>query len=228
MMAHTLTADHLDRLQPGDIIIAIDGEDLDRPVTVEAALGATGVPGVKLAPAHPSAVEWYLYPAMVGDSVTVQRGEVAAPRRERRKVTIRKYGVPLVRDGHGAYRTEDGRYEVQLNDGYESECDAPHPVRIGREMYLLVSSALNGSADQAARDAFHFVERWYGWPYLRAVRAGRDGYLCPGGATHFYSKWVVWDNKIDDYLGGSAEVFDRFGDAARSLTRHLETARGTS
>lgn len=65
------------------------------------------------------------------------------------------------------------RWKVERDDENETECEAAHPVRLGR-------NARPYNNDQGS-------ER------TRAIEAGRKGYLCPGGELHFYSTWVVVD-----------------------------------
>lgn len=142
-MPSTLTLT-LDQLAAGDVIVAIDDRKLDIPVVVASPLGATGVAGVETFYDSPAGVARYLYRDVVSRAVTVEREPeqeipAAKPARKTRrkpaKVVIRRHGIPLERGEDSIYRTEDGRYEILLNPGYITLCEAPHNVRAGEGSY---------------------------------------------------------------------------------------------
>jgi hypothetical protein len=72
----------------------------------------------------------------------------------------------------------------------ETSCDEPHPIRLGRN-----------------------PEHYSGEPWQRAdaIRAGKRGYLCPGGETHLYPVWIVYDE--DNDRASNAGAFDTFREA---------------
>lgn len=69
-------------------------------------------------------------------------------------------------------------------------CEDSHPVRLGRS-----------------------PEHYHGEPTARgwAIALGQKGYLCPGGETHPYPLWIVYDANND--RESNAGVFDVYKDA---------------
>lgn len=54
------------------------------------------------------------------------------------------------------------------------------------------------------------------------VLSSRQGYYCEGGETHYYTRWHIWDLKLDDYaFGDSPGEYETFKEAAEALTREL-------
>jgi hypothetical protein len=176
----------LQTVRAGDRVVAIDGENLDSPLTVEAPLGAGGAPGVKLVHESTAGVEWYLYPGEVMEAVTIERDAPGQPKRKttRRRpdaVTIRRFGIPLVRGGDGIYRTEDGRYQIFLHDGYVTHCFDPHPVRTSRE---------EGGGYLCPGGQEHAYSLWVIWDitiddYMRDT----DGFETFGEAARVLARW---------------------------------------
>lgn len=81
------------------------------------------------------------------------------------------------------------RWAIQREEAV-TYCDDQHPVRLGRK-----------------------PEHFHGEPTARrlAIALGKKGYLCPGGETHTYPLWVVY-NAVDD-RESNAGVFDVYRDA---------------
>jgi hypothetical protein len=86
-------------------------------------------------------------------------------------------GIRWTRSEH-RWVTEDGRFEIQYDDDFETECDAPHPMRV--------------SQSDIKRYRQHGHQHGHGNdPAFKAIRDGRKGWLCEGGEIHFYGQWVA-------------------------------------
>jgi hypothetical protein len=63
-----------------------------------------------------------------------------------------------------------GPWRIEADHENETECEGPHPVRLGRN---------------AKHIRYECRER------RNAIDEDKKGYLCPGGETHFYTVWVL-------------------------------------
>lgn len=84
------------------------------------------------------------------------------------------------------------RYVIQ-RDECETVCEGPHPVRLGR-------APQHYRGEPSERD--------------EAIRYGRKGYRCPGGSTHWYPVWVVFD--AENGRASNIGVYDVYQDAVRA------------
>lgn len=125
--------------------------------------------------------------------------------------------MDLKRKEAGCYVTDDGRYEVSKGHCY-TECDNPHPVRIGREVRQEIRHASYGTSPLTA--GWSSVMHKYGAEVCNAVLRGERGYYCEGGEEHWRVSWGVWDLAKDDYVPGG-EDFDNMKDAVAFLERRL-------
>lgn len=71
----------------------------------------------------------------------------------------------------GHWRSEDGHVEITLDDSYETECEASHPVRMKLSKL---------TPEQIKR-----------LPFGHSIRGGYATWVCPGGEIHFYSMWTA-------------------------------------
>lgn len=83
-------------------------------------------------------------------------------------------GITLIGTA-GEYKTEDGRYRVFEDTEFLTSCDEPHPVRLKRSEWTSE------------------------WSYETGQMEVTKGYQCPGGETHNYTRWSIWDDVEDDY-----------------------------
>lgn len=135
-----------------------------------------------------------------------------APKKARKPATRTIDGLRLISEGGGAWRTEDGRYEVRLNYGGVTYCDGPHPVRVTWKM-----------AGWARKNATHAHAK----PILWAIALGKSGYYCQGEEEHQApDSWIVWDAQRGDYAGGFGMHAESFTEAAHNLARHLRAQEG--
>lgn len=117
----------------------------------------------------------------------------------------------LLREAPGLYRTPSGRYEITLDPHYETECDGPHPVRMRLDSLDRYSDSYKRS--MLARGTIKHGKT--GTAYLT--------YLCEGNESHFYARWVVWDNEKGDYPNGtSPDGFDTLAEAWEFLSDLLK------
>lgn len=101
----------------------------------------------------------------------------------------------LKREHPGFYVTEDGLYEVQFVDDYETECDEPHPVKVRAD-----TPGAEFQANEARRAGCNLKRK------TKRTKKGYVEYLtwqCPGGLTHFYSRWTVGLAGEGEYAPGS-------------------------
>lgn len=206
-----------DLVRPGDRIVAIDGSAKEPPLIVHGdPFQRAGA--IRLVNPLGTATVWNLYPdTQVRDEVVVERDEperttpeplpAELPANSPHRLAVRSLpgGVRLLSDGDGFWASDDGRWQVHVNDGYLTECENPHPVRLTAALAKAVRENPNLFPEEAQE----------------AVWGVRPGYRCPGGHEHSYSLWVVWDETRGDYLGGDAGGFTTFTDAYRALVRHL-------
>lgn len=201
-------------LRAGDRITAIDGRPLPAPRTVAGPAIGGAVPLVNALGGHTA---WHLYPdTQVLEHITVDRNQPAPkPWRPR---TSRRYGVTLTtREGYGGWFTTDGRYEVREECELLSECENPHPVRVGRELRERITAELR-------RGYYLALCARFGQGAVDAVRDGRAGYHCPGGQEHQDGRaWNIWDHQRRDYQEGTnCAAYATFADAASSLAGYDE------
>jgi hypothetical protein len=96
-------------------------------------------------------------------------------------------------DGH--WRDQGGRVDISLDPTFETECNAPHPVRMltknmTRHHHLAAQS--NGGR----------------------TRGRHTSWQCPGGETHFYSQWTAmldgdWTPDVYDTLAQARADIER-------------------
>lgn len=108
----------------------------------------------------------------------------------------------LKRKEAGVYVTEDGRYEISKGHCY-TECEGPHPVRVGREARQEIRRASYGSSPISP--GWASVVRKYGPQACNAVLEGGRGYFCEGGEEHWRVSWGAWDLATDDYVSGGED-----------------------
>jgi hypothetical protein len=116
-------------------------------------------------------------------------------------------GITFIKQDDGSWQTEDGEWTIGYVDDFETECDAPHPVKISAE----------------TRAAFWADSEWdrntkWDFDIATAIRDGKKGYYCEGGKPHFYALWVAGDT-------GGSDVVNReeaFVDSARHLARFIQ------
>lgn len=144
---------------------------------------------------------------------------IPAPAKQWKPQRQTRYGLTLV-GGNGYWETEDGRYVVQYDDEFLTECEEPHPVRLGR-----------AGTERLRRLLAEHGERWFvsrhgpGQAALDALRQGKRGYYCPGGEEHTYGMWAAWrgDANWDDLIsGGRYETRD---EAWAALASYLARQR---
>lgn len=236
----TLAGAQLDQLRPGDRIVAVDGHTLPRVREVAAALAPTTPASVARTihghtvtrPAGPPAVRlvnpigqsiWNLYPDSV-QTVTIERETPESdppapepdpvpepPAKRKRRAVSRRHGVVLARRGRDGWFTEDGRFEVREEYELLTECENPHPVRIGSYLREKITAELR-------QGHYAYACGVFGQAAVDAVRAGRRGYHCEGGREHHYTAWNIWDHEHGDYLSGTnCAAYGTFADAARAL-----------
>ncbi len=218
MATITIPRSQIADVRTGDVIVAIDGHPTRRQLTVQAPYTrlAYGAHGVRLVNPLGTATEWVLYPdTQVEENITVERRDVApatpmvpaaapapvAPKPQRRT----KHGLTLV-GGAGYWVTQDGRYVVQINDGYLTFCDEAHPVRFTPKLRAEV------------------LRRPHLYPdAVFPASTGARGYRCPGGAEHSYERAVIHDNEVGDYPVWSegSGGYDGVDDAWAALAAHL-------
>lgn len=123
--------------------------------------------------------------------------------------------MKIKRDSPGNYYTDDGRFEINLVDDYETECDDPHPVRLRVDTMTHYSDWFKKSLMSKG------TIKWKkGVEYLC--------YYCEGNETHFYSRWIVWDIGAADYADNSGPSgFDTYRDARQFLMRLYENHQST-
>jgi hypothetical protein len=81
------------------------------------------------------------------------------------------------------------RWKVE-KDYAVTECEEPHPMRLPRH------------PEQP---------QWNDWSERAdAIRAGKKGYLCPGGQEHWYPIWVVVDTTSTKDYDRQGEIFDNY------------------
>ena len=85
-----------------------------------------------------------------------------------------------------------GPWRIEADHENESECEEPHPVRVGR------TSRHYRNECRERTDA---------------IDEGKPGYLCPGGETHFYTTWVLMNG------GEQGDWFHRYKDAVAERDR---------
>jgi hypothetical protein len=207
MSTATLTRSQLDQLQPGDVITTIDGHQLPRQLTVERALDAvndTGTRGIRVANPLRTATEWVIYPGQVHEAITVERPEPKPKRRATRTVG----GVTFTHHEDGAWRTDDGRFEIGT-DRFLTLCYDPHPVFISKEdRHYLRTLTFRDVVGEPTEFAWH------------AVRDGRRGYHCEGNAEHYYTGWVAWDAVRDEHADDEVG-YQTFRDAALGVVARI-------
>ena len=129
---------------------------------------------------------------------------------EARESGVRKL-FKLKRNFPGNYTTDDGFFNVEFVDNYETECDEAHPMRISRADREWFAGLSAFEKEQFSRS--HWTKYW-------ALLNRQKGYFCDGGETHYYSRWIVWDNGADDYPAESGpDGFDTKKDAVEFLKR---------
>jgi hypothetical protein len=134
------------------------------------------------------------------------------PEKPKRRQTRRVPGTDVVMVNEGDHRwvSEDGEYVIERVDDYETECDAEHPVRIGRPLREQFAQAQRAGTDHLWQSDLR-----------RAIKEGRKGYQCPGCETHFYSMWEVGSKHGYELISRD----DAFGDALHYLGEHLKTGK---
>jgi hypothetical protein len=115
-----------------------------------------------------------------------------------------KFGLTLVRHPNTWWRTEDDRWEI-------SEvreiiiCEAPHPVRIGREAH---EWALANRHRELAQTI------------LSAVSQGKQGYVCPGYEEH--DRACGWGIYAVNHQSLDSDLFYTLTEAWQELAKMLE------
>lgn len=92
------------------------------------------------------------------------------------------------------------RWVIERDDDAETECDNPHPVRLGRN-----PQHLRGECRER-RDAIDY---------------GHKGYRCPGGEVHLYTLWFVVDSTTNEQREG----YDHYQHAKAECDRLNEAGR---
>lgn len=202
MTTLTITVDRLAEIRPGDRIVAIDGRPYDFEVTgALAPIRPGATPGIRLATT--SAADRYLYPdAHVAATVTVERPEPVTPAPTVKRRTRRLIDGVTFEHQDGSWYAADRRYEIRYDEAGLTECDNAHPARLTPELVAWAKTVTHTDATIAILDA---------------DRRGLRGYRCPGMSEHTYYEWIIWDHKIDDFLGHDTGGYDRFIDAAKTV-----------
>lgn len=101
--------------------------------------------------------------------------------------------------------TIPGPWKISREQGL-TECEEPHPVRLGRGPY----------PEPDWRDRS---------PRAEAIRDGRQGYYCPGSQPHTYPVWIVYNSENSDPTAG--DMFDHYPHAVNACdeANALEAAR---
>ena len=103
----------------------------------------------------------------------------------------------LISQGPGHWESEDDRVLITLDETFETECDAPHPVRLSL-------NTLDSFSD------------WFKRGILArgTVKGKYVTYQCEGNETHHYSQWTV---RVDDEW--THDVYDTFAQARAAAER---------
>ncbi len=203
----TVTPAELDRLRPGDVITHFDEVGVG-PITVTSHLARLDDYGPLCLPGrYPSTTSGlvHIYPdTCLAAEIHVTRPHTPTARRSV-KTTRTVNGVTLLRVGDKQWRTEDGQFEIVYGFGGYTQCEEDHPVRI--------TAHLAASAREAQGTS-------WAQPILKAIAAGRRGYLCEAGNEHPYNMWQVWNIARNDYAD-DLRACDSFTDAAKALAAYL-------
>ncbi|MFD8654975.1 hypothetical protein [Streptomyces mirabilis] len=211
----TLTLEPL-AVRPGDLLTAI-GHITLTPMTIDREpVAGELTTTLHLQAPKGSSIEWQRY-IEPGVQVTVDRPEpkAAVQAKRKREVTyprrVRFHGVPLLQQykGEQYYLTEDGRYAVQYDEGYITECEVPHPVRYSKE---IVEAAFTDGYTPG------YSLPWEARQQIRYdVNQGRMGYYCEGGAEHTYGMWELQEMGPDGTYIDTVSRTDSMRDILRGL-----------
>lgn len=219
MSVLTLAPTETERLQAGDRIVALDDTHLTPAHIVAAPASPDGtVPLINLIG---SGTTWRLYPdSQIAQSLTIERDD-PAPAPPRRPFRRTRHGLTLVRVDEERWITEDGRYVVDRQGGYLTECEHPHPVKLTAGRREAIRAAIAYSESQARQN--------FGDAAVDAVRAHKAGYVCEGGQEHEYALWTAWPADTTGQIAAGGDPVtgrnDKLDDTWQELANHL--ARGS-
>lgn len=132
--------------------------------------------------------------------ISADEDKLPEPVKPKRKATRIFHGVRFVHQDDGSWLTEDGQFVVALEDGFMTDCEDEHPVRITQDMKDRFNADLARIGDNAT------MSRWGITPYL-AIKQGKKGFMCPGGEDHTYSLWVAGAVKGEPEVVNREETF---------------------
>lgn len=114
-------------------------------------------------------------------------------------------GIRWTKSEHG-WVTEDGRFEIEYDDTFETECDHAHPMQVTQSDIRRYRQ--HGHQHGNGND-----------PAFQAIREGRKGWLCEGDEIHFYGQWVA--GTVDD--GDVITRTDTLKDAMQDVAHFVRT-----
>jgi hypothetical protein len=111
--------------------------------------------------------------------------------------------IRITKQGEGHWADANGRVEFHHDHTFETECDAPHPVRV-------TEATFKGYSDWFQRSIFN-----------PSRKGGYVSWMCDGGEIHHYSQWTI---QIDGEWVGNTKIdgcYDTLTQAIGAIEQYM-------